>query len=72
LNGSSYGTKNYNSDATFSGLTSLLNFIKINQLVEKLIGRQIHRQEGDLINLLLPLGRKVGYNSGVRQNLFES
>jgi hypothetical protein len=34
-------------------MTSLLNFIKIYHLVEKLIGgdRQAHRQDGDLISL---------------------
>jgi hypothetical protein len=33
-------------------MTSLLNFIKIYQLVQKFIGGKTHRHEGDLISLL--------------------
>jgi hypothetical protein len=49
-NGFSYSIKNYSTEVIFNGMTSLLNFIKIYQLVQKLIG-QTHRQEGDLISL---------------------
>jgi hypothetical protein len=44
-------------------MTSLLNFIKIYQFIQKLIVGQTHRLEGDLISLLFfPLGREVGKN----------
>jgi len=45
-NGCSYGIKNYGVEVIFNGMTSLLNFIKIYQLVQKLIGGggQTHRQ----------------------------
>jgi hypothetical protein len=49
-----YGIKKYGVDVTFNGMTSLLNFIKIYQLVQKLLGathRQTDRQTGDLISL---------------------
>jgi hypothetical protein len=49
-NGYSYSIKNYGMKASFSGITSLLNFIKIYQLGQKLI-RGEHRQDGDLISL---------------------
>jgi hypothetical protein len=37
-NGCSYCIKNYGIKVTFNGMTSLLNFIKIYQLVQKLMG----------------------------------
>jgi hypothetical protein len=37
-NGYDYGIRNYGIEATFSGMTSLLNLIKIYQLVQKLVG----------------------------------
>jgi len=45
-NGCSYGIKNYGVEVTFNGMTSLLNFIKIYQLVQKLIGGQTDTQTG--------------------------
>jgi hypothetical protein len=38
-----YGIKKYGVEVTFNGVTSLLNFIKIYQLVQKLLGGT-HRQ----------------------------
>jgi hypothetical protein len=46
--------KKYGFEVTFNGMTSLLNFIKIYQLVQKLFGgthRQTDRQTGELISL---------------------
>jgi hypothetical protein len=40
----SYGTKKYGVEVTFNGMTSLLNFIKIYQLVQTLLGGHTHRQ----------------------------
>jgi hypothetical protein len=37
-NGWSYGIKKYSDKVTFNGMTSLLNFIKIYQLIQKLLG----------------------------------
>jgi hypothetical protein len=37
-NGWRYGIKKYGVEVTFKGMTSLLNFIKIYQLVQKLLG----------------------------------
>jgi hypothetical protein len=37
-NGWSYGIKKYGVEVTFNGMTFLLNFIKICQLVQKLLG----------------------------------
>jgi hypothetical protein len=37
-NGSRYGIKEYGVEVIFNGMTSLLNFIKIYQLVQKLLG----------------------------------
>jgi hypothetical protein len=48
------GLKSNGIEVTFNGMTSLLNFIKISQLVQKLLGgthRQTDRQTGDLISL---------------------
>jgi hypothetical protein len=50
-NGCSYGIKNYGVEVTFNGMTSLLNFIKIYQLVQKFMGSRHTRQDGDLISL---------------------
>jgi hypothetical protein len=49
----SHGIKNYGVEVTFNDMTSLLNFIKICQLVKKLIGGYIdaQRQDGYLISL---------------------
>jgi ribosomal protein S3AE len=41
-------------------MTSLLNVIKIYQLVQKLIGGQIHRRMVISLAYIFPLGRKVG------------
>jgi hypothetical protein len=51
-----YGIKNYGVEVTFNGMTSLLNFIKIYQLVQKLLGgthtdRRTNRLTGGLITL---------------------
>jgi hypothetical protein len=48
-----YGIRKYGIKVTFNGMTSLLNFIKIYQLVQKLLGgdTQTDRQTGDLISL---------------------
>jgi hypothetical protein len=46
-----YGIKNYGVEAIFNGMTSLLNFIKNYQLVQKLRGAETHRENGDLISL---------------------
>jgi hypothetical protein len=55
LNGWSYGIRKYGVEVTFNSMTSLLNFIKIYQLVQKLLGEHIDRQTdgqtGDLISL---------------------
>jgi hypothetical protein len=50
---SSYGIKKYGGEVTFNGITSMLNFIKIYQLVQKLLleDREPDRQTGDLIGL---------------------
>jgi hypothetical protein len=50
-NGWRYGINKYGVKVTFNGMTSLLNFIKIYQLVQKLLGGHIDRQSGDLISL---------------------
>jgi hypothetical protein len=44
-----YRIKKYGVEVTFNGIISLLHFIKIYQLVQKLLGRD--RQTGDLISL---------------------
>jgi hypothetical protein len=51
-----YEIKKYGMEVTFNGMTSLPNFIKIYQLVQKLLGGgdtdgQTDRQDGDLISL---------------------
>jgi hypothetical protein len=46
-----YGIKKYGIKVTFNGMTSSLNFIKIYQLVQKLLGGHTDRQTGDLISL---------------------
>jgi hypothetical protein len=51
FNGGSYGTKIYGIEVTFNGMTSLLSFIKIYYLMQKLIRGQTRRQGGDLISL---------------------
>jgi hypothetical protein len=46
--------KKYGVEVIFNGMTSLLNFIKIYQFVNKLLGgthKQTDRQTGDLISL---------------------
>jgi hypothetical protein len=58
LNGCSYGIKKYGVKVTFNGMTSLLNFISIYQLVQKLMGGQTHRQDGDLISLHFSFRKK--------------
>jgi hypothetical protein len=55
-NGWRYEIKKYGVKVTFNGVTSLLNFIKVYQLVEKLLGvdTQTDRQSGYLISLTFP------------------
>jgi hypothetical protein len=44
--------KKYGVEVTFNGMTSMLNLIKIYQLVQKLLGGgHTDRQDGDLISL---------------------
>jgi hypothetical protein len=53
-NGWRYGIMKYGIEVTLNCMTSLLNFIKIYQLVQKLLGgthRQTDGQTGDLISL---------------------
>jgi hypothetical protein len=60
-NGWRYGIKKYGIEVIFNGMTSLLNYITIYQLVQKLLGwdtqtdrrtdRQTYRQTGDLTSL---------------------
>jgi hypothetical protein len=48
------GIKKYGFEVTFNGMTSLLNFIKVYQLVKKLLGgtrRRTDRQTSDLTSL---------------------
>jgi hypothetical protein len=42
-NGWRYGIRKYGAEVTFNGMTSVLNFIKIYQLVQKVLGGT-HRQ----------------------------
>jgi hypothetical protein len=53
LEGWRYGIKKYGVEVTFNGMTSLLNFIQIYQLVQKLLAgdTQTDRQTGALISL---------------------
>jgi hypothetical protein len=53
LNCGRYGIKKYGIEAIFNGMTFLLNFKKIYQLVQKLLGGYTDRQtdSGDLISL---------------------
>jgi hypothetical protein len=61
LNGSIYRIKNYGVEVTFNGITSVLNFIQIYQLAQKLIGeRETHRQDDDLLSLHFSFGKEVG------------
>jgi hypothetical protein len=47
-----YGIKKNGVEVNFNGMTALLNFIKIYQLVQKLLGgTQTDRETGDLISL---------------------
>jgi hypothetical protein len=56
-NGGRYGINRYDVEVTFNGMTSLPNFIKIYELVQKLLGGgedtdgRLDRQTGDLISL---------------------
>jgi hypothetical protein len=64
-NGCSCGIKNCCAEVTYSGMTSLLNFIKIYQLVEKLMGgdrcTDTHTDRMVMsLAYILSLGRKVG------------
>jgi hypothetical protein len=47
-NGWRYGIKKYSVEVTFNGMTSLLNYIKIYQFVQKLLGGT-HRQTDRLV-----------------------
>jgi hypothetical protein len=58
-----YGIKKYGIEVIFNGMTSLLNFIKIYQLVQKLLGgTQTGRQTDRLVISFASLSflRKVG------------
>jgi hypothetical protein len=77
-NGWRYGIKKYGFEVTFNGMTSLLNFIKIYRLVQKLLGgptnRRTDRQTGDLTSLTflfkeIRLTRKTGRESSNRRRL---
>jgi hypothetical protein len=62
-NGWSYGIKHYGFEVTFGGINSLLNFIKIHQIFQKLKGRQTDRHSNRMVISLahnFSLGRKVG------------
>jgi hypothetical protein len=50
--------KNCGVEVTFNSMTSSLNFTENTPIGSKGIGRT-DRQEGDLISLLFPLGRKI-------------
>jgi hypothetical protein len=43
--------RNHGVEVAFSGMTSLQNFIKVYQLVQKLMGGQTDRQDSDVICL---------------------
>jgi hypothetical protein len=60
FNGCSYGIKNYGVEVTFNGMTSLLNVIKIYQLVQKFKGWEEWERNNMVIPLadIFPLGRK--------------
>jgi hypothetical protein len=58
--GYSYGIKNYGIEVTINGMTSLLNFINICQLVQKLIEGNDTDRMVILLAYIFPLGRKVG------------
>jgi hypothetical protein len=58
-NGWRYGIKKYGVEVTFNGMTSLLNFIKIYGLVQKLLGGT-HRQTDWWSHKPLSFLRKVG------------
>jgi hypothetical protein len=59
--GWSYGVRNYGAGVTFNGITSLPNFIKIYQLVKKLIrGRENTDWMVTSLAYIFPLERKVG------------
>jgi predicted aldo/keto reductase-like oxidoreductase len=47
-NGLRYGIKKHGVESTLNGMNSMLKFIKIQQLVQKLRGRQTDRPHGDL------------------------
>jgi hypothetical protein len=51
LNGWRYGINKYGVEVCFNGMTSLLNIIKIYELVQTLLGGHTDRQTGDLISL---------------------
>jgi hypothetical protein len=51
--------KKYGVEVTFNRMTHLLNFVEIYYVLQKLVvGRQAHRQEGDLISLLFSIGQE--------------
>jgi hypothetical protein len=61
-NGCSYSSKKYGIGVTFNGMPSLLNFIKIYQLLQKLNGGTDRHIDRMVISLayIFPLERKVG------------
>jgi hypothetical protein len=62
----------YGVKVTFNDMTSLQNFMKIYQLVQKLGGGQTHRQNGDLISLRFSFRKenrlKIGYKEIVLED----
>jgi hypothetical protein len=48
-----YGIKKYGVEVTFNGMTSLLNFIKIYQFVQKLLGDTHTQTDGQTDRLVI-------------------
>jgi hypothetical protein len=61
----SYGIKNYGTEGMFNVTTSVLDFMKIYQLVDKLLegDTQTDRQHGDLISSFIILMEVYRYTS---------
>jgi hypothetical protein len=75
-NGCSYGIKNYGIEVIFNGTTFLINFTKLNQFFEKLIGAHTdkqagththtHTKDGDFISLHFSFKKESGLRIGNR------
>jgi hypothetical protein len=50
--------RNYLNEFPFNGMTSLPNLMKFYQVVQKLMGGQTDRQEGNLISLHFSFGKE--------------